>query len=151
MAVYPVDPLTSRGCPAGTTCSSALLNSILGRTLSFNCAHLRVADQMRIVAAFGILLLGGCSVDTAPLEYKPLAQDVDWEPPERSPTPIEPLLAPRVVQTEVVRAPVEQAPPPLPDLPPPPPAAVEREPNPCAPGRRENFRWHGALHWRCRY
>jgi len=53
---------------------------------------------MRTVAAFGILLLGGCSVDTPPLEYKPLAQDADWEPPERTSTPIQPLLAPRVVQ-----------------------------------------------------
>jgi transposase len=86
---------------------------------------------MRTVAAFGIVLLAGCSVDPAPLEHKPLAQGLGWEPPEHTATPIEPLVAPRVVQTEVARAPVELALPPLPDLPPPPPAAVEREHNPC--------------------
>jgi hypothetical protein len=67
-------------------------------------------------------------------------------------------LKPHLIPALQVASPPDDKPPPLDTSPQeravlqaPAPAAQDKPRDICAPGRREEFRYHGVWHWRCRY
>jgi hypothetical protein len=116
------------------------------------------------VAALGAGFLVGASQQQPSIVVKPgdgitivrrleLPRPQDWGDAWRLAVPLAPQLIP-VLQTDTA--------PPEPPLPMPPPEPEQREramvqqqserPHDiCYPGRRDNFWYRGALHWRCRY